>query len=405
MISTITMNPDLNKLQPYPFEKLKNLFEGVSANPNLEPINLSIGEPKSPTPDLIKQALIENIDTLANYPKTKGELQLRQAICHWLVRRFALPTESIDPERHILPVNGSREALFAIAQTVIDSTQVARVISPNPFYQIYEGAALLAGAEPLFLDLSVHDGDIPALHSIDDSTWHHTQLVYICTPSNPTGDVLPQKSLQRLIDYAHQYDFVIISDECYSEIYFDEDHPPKGLLQAALANGDSHYQRCLAFHSLSKRSNAPGLRSGFVAGDEQLISKFFQYRTYHGCAMPISTQMASCAAWNDEQHVKLNRERYRQSFHAFIEELQDITPIQLPQAGFYIWLNTRIDDEKFALELYSQHNVTVLPGQYLGRSVNGTNPGAYHVRIALVAAPEQCREAAQRIGRFINSHS
>lgn len=399
------MNPDLNKLHAYPFEKLKSLFEGVTANPELQPINLSIGEPKSATPDFIKQALIENINSLANYPKTKGELQLRQTIRNWLLRRFALPAESIDPERHILPVNGSREALFAIAQTVIDPAQSATVISPNPFYQIYEGAALLAGAEPLYVDLSVHDDDIPALDSVDSTTWQNTQLVYICTPSNPTGDVLPQKSIQRLIQYAHEYDFVIVSDECYSEIYFDEDHPPKGLLQAALANGDSDYRRCLAFYSLSKRSNAPGLRSGFVVGDEQLISKFFKYRTYHGCAMPISTQMASCAAWGDEQHVKLNRERYRQNFRSFIEELQDITTIELPQAGFYIWLKTRIDDEKFALGLYSQHNVTVLPGQYLGRRVNGTNPGAHHVRIALVAEPEQCREAAQRIGRFINNYS
>jgi len=398
------MNPDLNKLHAYPFEKLKNLFAGVTANPDLKPINLSIGEPKSPTPDLIKQALIDNIDSLAKYPKTKGELELRSAICNWLLRRFNLPETSLNPERHILPVNGSREALFAIAQTIIDQTQTATVISPNPFYQIYEGAALLAGAELLYLDLSVQDGKLPALDTVDAATWKKTQMVYICTPSNPTGDVIPQESLQHLIQLAHEYDFVIISDECYSEIYFDEQHPPKGLLQASQAYGDHNYQRCLAFYSLSKRSNAPGLRSGFVVGDEQLISKFFKYRTYHGCAMPISTQMASAAAWSDEQHVELNRERYRQSFQAFIEELQDITTINQPQAGFYIWLNTRIDDEEFALGLYSQHNVTVLPGQYLGRSVNGTNPGAHYVRIALVAAPQQCREAAQRIRRFISSH-
>jgi len=398
------MNPDLNKLHAYPFEKLKNLFAGVTANPDLKPINLSIGEPKSPTPDFIKQALIDNIDSLAKYPKTKGELELRSAICNWLLRRFNLPETSLNPERHILPVNGSREALFAIAQTIIDQTQAATVISPNPFYQIYEGAALLAGAELLYLDLSVQDGKLPALDTVDAATWKKTQMVYICTPSNPTGDVIPQESLQHLIQLAHEYDFVIISDECYSEIYFDEQHPPKGLLQASQAYGDHNYQRCLAFYSLSKRSNAPGLRSGFVVGDEQLISKFFKYRTYHGCAMPISTQMASAAAWSDEQHVELNRERYRQSFQAFIEEIQDITTINQPQAGFYIWLNTRIDDEEFALGLYSQHNVTVLPGQYLGRSVNGTNPGAHYVRIALVAAPQQCREAAQRIRRFISSH-
>ncbi len=398
------MNPDLNKLHAYPFEKLKNLFAGVTANPDLKPINLSIGEPKSPTPDLIKQALIDNIDSLAKYPKTKGELELRSAICNWLLRRFNLPETSLNPERHILPVNGSREALFAIAQTIIDQTQAATVISPNPFYQIYEGAALLAGAKLHYLDLSVQDGKLPALDTVDAATWKKTQMVYICTPSNPTGDVIPQESLQHLIQLAHEYDFVIISDECYSEIYFDEQHPPKGLLQASQAYGDHNYQRCLAFYSLSKRSNAPGLRSGFVVGDEQLISKFFKYRTYHGCAMPISTQMASAAAWSDEQHVELNRERYRQSFQAFIEELQDITTINQPQAGFYIWLNTRIDDEEFALGLYSQHNVTVLPGQYLGRSVNGTNPGAHYVRIALVAAPQQCREAAQRIRRFISSH-
>ncbi len=397
------MDPNLNKLQPYPFEKLRELFSKGTQDSGLENINLSIGEPKSPTPSFIKEAMANNLDYLANYPKTKGELSLRSTIADWLVNRFSLPQDSINPEQHILPVNGTREALFAIAQTVIDRNSNAKVLLPNPFYQIYEGAAYLAGAEPVYLDFSVVDGEVPCIDTVSEQTWVQIQLVYICTPSNPTGDIMPLASMQKLLTLAHQYDFIIASDECYSEIYTDEKNPPQGLLQAAVANGDTGYQRSLAFYSLSKRSNSPGLRSGFVAGDASIIFQFLKYRTYHGCAMPISAQLASAAAWADETHVQANRTRYQQSFNFAIEEIAKEIVIEQPQAGFYLWLPTPIDDEQFALGLYSQQNVTVLPGKYLARSVNNQNPGADRVRIALVATPEECQTAAQRITTYIKS--
>ncbi len=397
------MDPNLQKLHPYPFEKLRKLFSSGTQNNNLDNINLSIGEPKSPTPDFIKQAMKDNLDYLANYPKTKGELSLRTSIANWLLNRFSLPQNSIDAEQNILPVNGTREALFAIAQTIIDRSQNAKVLLPNPFYQIYEGAAYLAGAEPVYIDFSVINDEVPGIDAVDEQTWQQTQLIYICTPSNPTGDIIPLASMQKLINLAHQYDFMICSDECYSEIYANEDNPPQGLLQACVANSDDTYQRCLAFYSLSKRSNSPGLRSGFVAGDASIISEFLKYRTYHGCAMPMSTQLASAAAWSDETHVKENRARYQQSFDYAIEEISNQIAIEQPQAGFYLWLPTPIDDEQFALGLYSQQNVTVLPGKYLARSVNNHNPGANRVRIALVATPDECQTAAQRITTYIKS--
>ena len=397
------MNPNLKNLQPYPFEKLRALFSDQQPNPALQAINLSIGEPKGPTPDFIKQAVQDNLNTLSNYPLTKGEAALRQAFVQWTTQRFTLPDNALDPDLHVLPVNGTREALFAIAQTCIDSTNNAKVILPNPFYQIYEGAALLAGAEPVYIDFSVIDGEVPALNEIDKSTWKQVQLVYICTPSNPTGEVLPIKTLQKLIDLAHQHNFMIASDECYSEIYFDEQSPPQGILRAALENGDATFQKCLAFYSLSKRSNAPGLRSGFVAGDQAIIQQFLKYRTYHGCAMPVSTQLASTAAWQDEQHVKANRDRYRTSFDYAVEKISELHPVEYPQAAFYLWLSTPIDDEKFALELYCQQHITVLPGKYLGRDVNNQNPGANRVRIALVASPTECQEAATRISQYLAS--
>ena len=395
------MNPYLNKLQPYPFEKLKALFAEHRPNNDLSAINLSIGEPKSPTPEFIKQTVQENLNALAKYPLTKGEPELRQAFTQWTTHRFNLPADALNFDNHVLPVNGTREALFAIAQTCIDSAKHAKVILPNPFYQIYEGATLLAGAEPVYVDFSVIDGEIPALNDIDVKTWQQVQLVYICTPSNPTGDILPTETLRKLIRLAHQYDFIIASDECYSEIYFDQ--APQGLLRAALENGDTSFQRCLAFYSLSKRSNAPGLRSGFVVGDQAIIQQYLKYRTYHGCAMPISTQLASLAAWQDEQHVEANRARYRKSFDYAIAEISKSHPVNYPQAGFYIWLATPIDDEEFALGLYYQQHITVLPGKYLGRDVNHRNPGAGHVRIALVASPDECREAAKRISHYLAS--
>lgn len=397
------MDANLDKLKPYPFEKLRELFSSANVNQELNNINLSIGEPKSPTPDFIKQAMADNLNTLANYPKTKGEAFLREAIAQWLYQRFSLPKNSIDPEQHILPVNGTREALFAIAQTIINDDGTAKVLLPNPFYQIYEGAAYLAGAEPEYIDFSVRDGEIPGLNAVSPQTWQNTQLVYICTPSNPTGEIIPQKCMQKLIDLAHRYDFIIASDECYSEIFIDQRNPPQGLLQAAIANGDDEYKRCLGFYSLSKRSNSPGLRSGFVVGDASIISEFLRYRTYHGCAMPLSTQHASAAAWNDEEHVRQNRNRYKRSFEHTIKALSPYLNVEQPQAGFYLWLPTPIDDEQFALGLYSQQNVTVLPGKYLARSVNNQNPGANRVRIALVATPEECQTAANRITTYIKN--
>ena len=397
------MNPSLGKLHPYPFEKLKSLFAGHQPNQDLSHISLSIGEPKSPTPEFIKQAIQDNLTSLAKYPLTKGEPELREAFADWTVQRFSLPTNAIDSEQHVLPVNGTREALFAIAQTCIDSCDNAKVILPNPFYQIYEGAALLAGAEPVYIDFSVVNGEVPALKNIDDKTWKHVQLVYICSPSNPTGEVLPIKTLQKLIDLAHKYDFIIASDECYSEIYFNEQSPPQGILRAAWENGDTNFKKCLAFYSLSKRSNAPGLRSGFVVGDLSIIEQFLKYRTYHGCAMSISTQLASAAAWKDEQHVKSNRTRYRSSFDLAVSEISKVQAIEHPQAAFYLWLPTPIDDEEFALGLYCQQHITVLPGKYLGRKVNNRNPGTNRVRIALVASPKECQQAAERISHFLSS--
>lgn len=404
------MNPYLQKLQPYPFEKLRNLFSQGTENTDLTKINLSVGEPKNPIPSFIKDVVKNNLHTYANYPVTRGSDELRESLVRWLCKRFSIPPSAISSNQHVLPVNGTREALFAIAQTCIDASQPANVILPNPFYQIYEGAALLAGARPVFVDFSVKDGEVPGLDNVDEETWKKTQLVYICTPSNPSGDVLPETTIKRLLDLAQKHDFVIASDECYSEIYYDEKQPPKGLLQVAYENGYSNFEHCIAFYSLSKRSNAPGLRSGFVAGDQKIIKEFLKYRTYHGCAMPVSTQLASIAAWDDEDHVIANRATYRTNFENVVKELSKLQPINIPPAGFYIWLPTPIlptpiDDEQFALGLYSQQNITVLPGKYLAREVNHQNPGTNHVRIALVASPAECITAAQRINQFIESLS
>ena len=395
------MNPDLDKLQPYPFERLNTLKAGKT--PPAKPhIALSIGEPKHATPQLIAAALQQHLDTgLASYPLTRGVPALRESICGWLTRRFDLPGESLDPERHVLPVNGTREALFAFAQALIERERPALVVSPNPFYQIYEGAAMLAGATPYFIPCTAENGYLPDFDAVSPDTWDRCQLLYLCSPGNPTGAVIPQHTLQRLIGLADRHDFVIASDECYSEIYFDEAAPPVGLLQAAAALGNTDYRRCVVFHSLSKRSNAPGLRSGFVAGDAALMSGFLRYRTYHGCAMPLQHQYASIAAWQDEQHVRDNRREYRKKFDAVLEVLDGCLEVALPDAGFYLWPKTPVSDELFARELFAQQNVTVLPGRYLSRDVDGFNPGAGHVRMALVATGEECIEAARRIKQFI----
>ena len=397
------MNPDLEKLRPYPFEKLNALKSGVTP-PDLPHIALSIGEPKHATPSLITTALQAGLENgLASYPVTKGTTALREAICDWLTARFNLPDDSLDPERHALPVNGTREALFAFAQSVVDRTRSALVLMPNPFYQIYEGAALLAGARPYYVPCTADKDYLPNFDAIDAAIWGQCQLLYLCSPGNPTGAVIPENTLQDLITLADKHNFIIASDECYSEIYTDETKPPPGLLQASAAMGNTEYRRCVVFHSLSKRSNAPGLRSGFVAGDPELLNKFLRYRTYHGCAIPLHHQAASIAAWRDEEHVRENRRLYREKFDAVLDVFGEDLDVGRPDAAFYLWPRTPINDETFARELFAQQNVTVLPGRYLSRTVGGVSPGAGHVRMALVATLDECIEAAQRIKQFLTS--
>lgn len=394
------MNPDLQRLQAYPFEKLNRLKAGITPPSQLEHIALSIGEPKHPAPAFVRDRLIAHLDELSNYPVTRGMDTLRQVIASWLTRRFNLNSAPINPETQVLPVSGTREALFSFAQAVIDRSQQARVLMPNPFYQIYEGAALLAGAEPYFLNTNRATAFLPDFDAVPADVWHRCQLIYICSPGNPTGRVIPLAQLQKLINLADQYDFIIAADECYSELYFDEAAPPVGLLEAAQSLGNTEYQRCVVFHSLSKRSNLPGLRSGFVAGDARVLADYYRYRTYQGCALPPPIQHASIAAWSDESHVRENRGLYRDKFERVIALLENILPVSLPDAGFYLWPELPISDEQFTRELYAQENITVLPGSYLSRDAHGENPGAGYVRIALVADQAQCEIAAQRIRRF-----
>lgn len=393
------MNPDLQKLHPYPFEKLAQLKAGSTPPAQKPHIALSIGEPKHAPPEFVKKVMLEQLDRMGSYPVTKGIAALREAIVQWLLQRFNLKAQTLHADKHILPVNGTREALFAFAQAVVDRSQDALVMMPNPFYQIYEGAALLAGAQPYYMNTVAANGYLPDLDRVDPAIWQRCQLIYICTPGNPTGTVMDIGYLQRLIKLADQYDFIIASDECYSEIYFDEQQPPVGLLQAAAAMGRDDYARCMVFHSLSKRSNVPGLRSGFVAGDEKIIQQFLKYRTYHGCAMPEFVQYSSIVLWQDEQHVKVNRDLYREKFSRVVNMLSGSLNVSHPDAAFYLWPETPVDDETFARALYAQQNVTVLPGSYLSRDNNG-NPGANRVRIALVASVDECIEAASRIIEF-----
>jgi len=399
------MNPDLTKLNPYPFEKLNQLKQGITPPNNLPHIPLSIGEPKHPAPEFVKKTIISSLDKLAVYPVTKGLPELRQSIAEWLTHRFNL--QNVDSETQVLPVNGTREALFAFAQAVVDRSSDALILSPNPFYQIYEGAALLAGASPYFLNCTATTNFIPDFDAVPPEVWDKCQLIYLCSPGNPTGAVLDISTLQKLIKLADKHNFIIASDECYSEIYGNESNPPPGLLQACTKMQRDNYHRCVVFHSLSKRSNLPGLRSGFVAGDADVLQSFLRYRTYHGCAMPVTTQLASISAWNDEQHVKANRDKYREKFQVFQQVLGDILPLDMPEAGFYLWANTKPankgSDEDFARELFAQQHVTVLPGRYLGRTNDGENPGEDRVRMALVASVSECKEAAERIRQFICS--
>ncbi|MDX1250681.1 MAG: succinyldiaminopimelate transaminase [Gammaproteobacteria bacterium] len=395
------MNPDLARLQPYPFEKLARLKAGVTPPAGLSPIGLYIGEPKHDTPGFIAEEIITHLHGLSSYPLTRGGAALRQTIAAWLARRFNLATGGVDPERQVLPVNGTREALFAFAQCIVERGADPLILMPNPFYQIYEGAALLAGAEPWFMNTTADTGFIPDFDAVPPRVWARCQLLYICSPGNPTGAVLDIATLQKLIQLADEHDFVIASDECYSEIYLDENAPPPGLLEACARMGRNDHRRCIVFHSLSKRSNVPGLRSGFVAGDAAIIERFHLYRTYHGCAMPPPTQAASTVAWNDEQHVQHNRALYRRKFDAVLNVLQPVMDVRRPPASFYLWPRTPIDDTEFARGLYARHNVTVLPGSFLSREAHGIDPGHNRVRMALVEPLEECIEAAERIRNFI----
>lgn len=397
------MNPRLDLLHPYPFEKLRALKAAVTAHAELEHIALSIGEPQHAVPDFVAPILQQNSHLLGRYPTTKGSLALRETIAHWLCQRFNLNPSQVDPDRHLLPVNGTREALFAFSQTVIDSSasQQPLVVSPNPFYQIYEGAALLAGAQVVFVDAQAEHGFIPQLQQIPETVWQRCQLLHLCSPGNPTGAVMSLQDYALALELADRHNFVIASDECYSELYSDEQQPPLGLLDACRQLGREDFQRCVVFHSLSKRSNLPGLRSGFVAGDAELLAQFLLYRTYHGCSMSELTQQISQAAWSDEQHVIANRDLYRAKFAAVSSILAPHLDFNVPAAGFYLWPQTPIDDCDFAQQLFAQQNVTVLPGQYLSRpAANGINPGARRVRLALVAELDDCIAAAERIAQF-----
>jgi len=397
------MNPNLSRLQPYPFQRLNALKEGLTPPSEKEHIALSIGEPKHPTPAFISEAIISHMHGLAQYPLTRGSDDLRISITNWLSRRFNIPAENIDHDRHVLPVNGTREALFAFAQCVVEPTNDALVLMPNPFYQIYEGATLLAGATPLFLNSRQESNYLADFSQVTEAQWQRCQLLYICSPGNPTGAVMDKQALSDLFLLADKYDFIIASDECYSEIYFDEANPPMGMLQACIESGRNDFKRCIVFHSLSKRSNAPGLRSGFVAGDADVIAQFLKYRTYHGCAMSTPIQSASMAAWNDEEHVVHNRKLYSDKFAAVIEILKPAIHVEQPDAGFYLWLKTPVSDTDFARNLFATQNVTVLPGSYLSRDTDNGNPGTNYVRMALVAPMDECIEAAMRIKEFIET--
>jgi N-succinyldiaminopimelate aminotransferase len=394
------VNPRLDRLQSYPFQKLAALLEGAKPNPALRPIALHIGEPKHPTPDFIKRALADNLAGLASYPATLGTPELREAIANWLQQRYGVP--AVEPATQVIPVNGSREALFAIAQAVIDTTRPDPiVVCPNPFYQIYEGAALLAGARPVYLNNLASRGYAFDWDELPADVWERTQLIYVCSPANPTGHVMTLADWKALFALSDRYGFVVAADECYSEIHFDEANPPLGALQAAHQLGRDGYPRLVVFSSLSKRSNVPGMRSGFVAGDAALLKTYLLYRTYQGCAMSPAISAASTAAWQDEAHVVENRRLYREKFDTALDIVGTSIDVQRPDAAFYLWAHTPLPDPEFTRRLYETQSVSVLPGSYLARDAHGANPGTDRIRIALVASTDECAEAARRIREFV----
>lgn len=394
------MNPLLDRLHPYPFERLAALLAGASPPAGRPHIALSIGEPRHAPPAFIGDALVRALDRLAVYPKAAGLPQLRAACAGWLERRFALGAGTVDPGTMILPVNGTREGLFSFVQAMLDPAAGGLVLMPNPFYQIYEGATLLAGAEPYYLDTTAANGFLPDLDAVPDDVWRRCRILFICSPGNPTGAVMDETDLQRVLQLSARHGFIVASDECYADIYLDEDSPPPGLLGACLRAGNTGFTNCAVFHSLSKRSSVPGLRSGFVAGDPALMDRFRLYRTYHGCAVPEMVQLASAPAWADDLHAAENRRLYQEKFAAVVPILAEVMPVVYPAAAFYLWLETPCDDETFTRELYAAENVTVLPGRYLSRDSAGGNPGVGRVRVSLVAELDECIEAARRIARF-----
>lgn len=402
------MNPDLDRLHPYPFEKLAELEAGAEPPADRKHIPLSIGEPRHAPPAMVLDTLREALPEIARYPATRGEPALRRAMADWLTRRFALTPGQLDPEANVLPVAGTREALFAIAQAVVDrdsGDQPPVVLMPNPFYQIYEGAALLAGAEPYYYPTLPDNGFLPDFDAIPEAIWQRAQLLYVCSPGNPSGAVIDATRYRDLLTKAARFDVVVAADECYSEIYFDEQEPPTGLLEVAgERGGEAPFENVIVFHSLSKRSNLPGLRSGLVAGDAALLKRFLRYRSYQGCALPLPTQRASITAWNDEDHVRANRGFYREKFEAVLDILEPVAGIEVrrPDAGFYLWAGVNGDERDFARRLFAEQNVTVLPGRFLSRETDGVNPGAGFVRMALVAEIDDCVEAAERIRAMVS---
>lgn len=396
------MNPRLERLHAYPFERLARLKAGATPPADLVHIAMSIGEPQHAPPDFVIDTLRNNLDKLGSYPATGGLSELREACARWLERRFGLHAQRVNADTMVLPVNGTREALFAFVQVIVDDGRDPLVLMPNPFYQIYEGAALLAGAQPYMLNTTQATGYAPDLDAVSEATWKRCQLLFLCSPGNPTGTVLSLDYLKRALALAERYDFVIASDECYSELYLDETAPPPGLLQACQAIGNDSFKRCVVFHSLSKRSSVPGLRSGFVAGDADILKKFLLYRTYHGSAMAVPTQLASAAAWRDEAHAAANRRLYQEKYERVLPILAPVLEVERPAGGFYLWPSVGGDDELFTRELFARKNLTVLPGSYLARAdSSGANPGTGRVRISLVAPVTRCIEAAGRIRDFV----
>jgi N-succinyldiaminopimelate aminotransferase len=394
------MNPRLEALHAYPFERLARLKAGVTPPPALKHIAMSIGEPQHAPPQFLLETLRRSVDELGSYPATAGLPELRAACAQWLRRRYGLREGSVDPETMVLPVNGTREALFAFVQAAVHPGRESLIVMPNPFYQIYEGAALLAGAQPFFMDTLPEADYLPDLAAVPEEVWRRCEVLFLCSPGNPTGAVLPLQFLRRALDLAERYDFIVASDECYADIYLDEAAPPPGLLEASEARGGEAFARCVVFHSLSKRSSVPGLRSGFVAGDPAILKRFLLYRTYHGSAMPVPTQRASIVAWQDDAYAADNRRLYQEKFAHVLPILAPLLNVARPAGGFYLWPSVGGDDEQFVRELYARAHVTVLPGSYLARAHARGNPGAGRVRISLVPPLRQCVEAAERIRDF-----